>query len=76
MVNLKDVFFKAFACEDIKESFSSADIAGWDSFSHLKLVMLLEEECKISLTTDEVVGIKCVQDVMSLLEKKNINYSF
>lgn len=76
MISLKTLFIDAFACESLTIEMRAEDIPGWDSFSHLKLVLLIEESFNISLSTEEVVGIKSVQDVVALLRNRNLVFSF
>lgn len=76
MISLEKIFFEAFACENLTREMRAEDVPDWDSFSHLKLILLIEESFNISLSTEEVVGIKSVQDVVALLENRNLVFSF
>ena len=49
---------------------SSATIAGWDSFSHINLVLELETKFNVSFSTKELGEMSQVGDLVTLLEAK------
>ena len=61
--NLKD--------KEIDESWTSDDIAEWDSMGHLKLIMAIEKEFNASIEIEEMFKIKCIGDIKKILEMKN-----
>ena len=46
------------------------DIDGWDSMSHLNLVMALGEEFEITLEFEEIMAIQTINDVFNIVENK------
>lgn len=50
---------------------SAKDIKGWDSFSHLNLVMAIEMKFGIMFTPDELEGMKNVGDIVALIRAKS-----
>ncbi|KAF1079809.1 MAG: hypothetical protein GQF41_3926 [Candidatus Rifleibacterium amylolyticum] len=76
MVSLNDIFAKAFKCTEVKIEQSAEDIPGWDSVSHLQLILIIEDSFNIALSTDEIVNIKSVKDVVLMLEKRGLDFSF
>lgn len=53
----------------ITESTTAADVAGWDSLTHLSFVNELEEEFEIAFTLDDVSGSKNIGELLSALMK-------
>ena len=49
---------------------TAADVAAWDSLTHIDLVVEVEKEFKIKLSTAEVRGLKNVGDFAALIAKK------
>jgi acyl carrier protein len=54
----------------ISESTTAADIEAWDSLTHIDLIVQVEKDFKIKLSTGEVRGLKNVGDFISLIAKK------
>lgn len=44
---------------------------GLDSLDIVEVMMQIEEELGIEFSTDELAGLKTVQDVLNLIEKKH-----
>jgi acyl carrier protein len=54
----------------IRADMTAADVEGWDSLSHINLIVAVEKEFRIRLTTAEVRGLNNVGDFMALIAKK------
>jgi len=54
----------------VDEGTTAADIADWDSVAQVKLVLAIEEEFGVRLSTDEVLAFQHVGDVVRSLNKK------
>jgi acyl carrier protein len=54
----------------LSEQTSAADIPGWDSFNHINLVMMVENEFGIRLKTSEITHLKNVGELMNLIATK------
>jgi len=54
----------------ITESTTASDIDAWDSLTHIDLIVQVEKEFKIKLSTGEVRGLKDVGDFMTLIAGK------
>ena len=54
----------------ISKETSAADVEGWDSFNHMNLIMLIEDEYNVSFTTQEIGQMSRVGDLVALLEAK------
>jgi acyl carrier protein len=46
------------------------DIDGWDSLSHVLLILAVENHFRIKFTTGELLGLKNVRDLASEITKK------
>ena len=51
----------------INDETSPENIDTWDSFNTLKMITLIENEFKITLPLEDVVKIKSVKDIKTLL---------
>ncbi|MBB3463086.1 acyl carrier protein [Rhizobium sp. BK377] len=54
----------------LSEHTTAADIPGWDSFNHINLVMMVENEFGIRLKTSEITHLKNVGGLMNLIATK------
>jgi acyl carrier protein len=54
----------------ISESTTASDIEGWDSLTHISLIVQVEKEFKIKLSTGDVRNLKNVGDFIALIAKK------
>ncbi len=55
---------------EINEGMTASDVDGWDSLSHFNLVLAVEKEFGISVTTRDVRSMKNVGDLIRLIDKK------
>jgi acyl carrier protein len=46
-----------------------SDVPGWDSFTHMEIVIAVEEHFQLSLRTSEIVALRRVEDWVSLLTR-------
>ena len=46
------------------------DVDGWDSLTHIRLVVSIEKNLKIRFTASEISSLENVGDLISLIEKK------
>jgi acyl carrier protein len=49
---------------------TAQDVDGWDSLTHINLIVALEREFKIKFTTAEVTGMKNVGELSDLIARK------
>jgi acyl carrier protein len=54
---------------DITPQTSRAEVAKWDSLRHISLVTAIEQNFAISLSMDEMVEIRSVQDICNILDR-------
>ena len=69
---LTPVFRDVFADDSlvVTEAMSAADVPAWDSLSHINLIVAVEKEFKIKLSTKDVRWMKNVGDMIALVAKK------
>lgn len=70
---LNEVFSDVFDDDSIKleDKTTSDDIEDWDSLEHIRLIAAVEQAFKVRFSMGEVVGMKNVGEMVSLiLEKK------
>lgn len=57
---------------ELSESSSPESVPGWDSMTHLNLVMALEDEFGVSLTPGEVLEMKTVGLIRTILREHGV----
>ena len=54
----------------LSDDLTAADVEGWDSLSHIDLIVAVEREFKVRFTTAEVTLLKNVGGLAELIQKK------
>jgi acyl carrier protein len=69
---LNRVFQDIFDDQSLKiaDSMTAADVEGWDSLTHIDLIVQVEREFAIKLSTAEVRALKNVGDFVALIAQK------
>ncbi len=69
----QDVFRAIFSDPvlSINPSTTAKDIDGWDSFTHVTLILAIEKEFNIRFGLGELQSLSSVGDLLNLIEKKN-----
>jgi len=69
---LTEIFNDVFMTDDMKltPDLSARDVAGWDSFKQIEIMVSIEERFKIKLNTREIDGLKNVGDLASIVAQK------
>ncbi len=72
MDTLTEVFRQVFADPEITltPETTANDVDGWDSLSHVNLIMAVENRFNIRFNHKEVVGFRNVGDLANCVEKK------
>jgi len=55
---------------EISEATTAKDIEGWDSLTHVNLIVAVEKGFKISFTTKEVMALQTAGDLMRLIASR------
>ena len=69
---LTAIFQDVFLRDDLTLSAetSAKDVAGWDSFKQIEVIMASEEQWKIRFSTRELDGMRCVGDLVRTIAAK------
>jgi acyl carrier protein len=69
---LTEVFRDVFDDEGIvvEPELTAAQVAGWDSLTHIRLMISVERRFRIKFTVTEIGELKNVGELMDLIEKK------
>lgn len=69
---VQGVFRDVFDDENLTlfDEMQAKDVEGWDSLTHVTLIMTLEDEFGIKFTTREVMGFNNVGEMMDCLKGK------
>ena len=70
--NIKKIFFQVFP--DLDESQfnwtkKQNEYENWDSFSHLHLITMIEENFKITITDDDAINLHSAKDSLDFVER-------
>jgi acyl carrier protein len=70
--NLSSVFQEVFNDDEITLSSqtSAADIEGWDSLTHVTLILRVEKAFGIRFSSTQVASLKNVGDLVALIDSK------
>ena len=69
---LNEIFCEVFDDDDIEltPEMTADDVDGWDSLSHVNLIVTIETRFKIKFTQKELLTFKNVGDLMASIESK------
>jgi acyl carrier protein len=69
---LIEIFKKTFELQELdwNVNLTAEDVDGWDSITHLDLIVNTEEEFKIEISGFDVMGLQNTGDLLSLVEGK------
>jgi acyl carrier protein len=69
---LEDIFHDVFDEDSIKLTplLSAKDVDGWDSLTHIRLILTVEKAFNIKFSTSEIGRLKDVGDLVALVQKK------
>ena len=72
---LQNIFQEVFDDDDLEitDETSARNLANWDSFAQVKLIVGLEEEFDVKFTTEEVATLSNVGDLKRALRAKGID---
>ena len=69
---LTEIFNDVFMKDDmtITPALSAKDVAGWDSFKQIEIMVSVEERFNIKLNTREIDSLKSVGDLADIIARK------
>jgi acyl carrier protein len=56
----------------LSEELDASQVPLWDSLNHIILVVEIEMKLGVSLTTDELAGLRNVSELVTLLQQKGV----
>ncbi len=68
------VLVETFRCDpaQLSDTAGMADVPGWDSLSHMKLVLAIEQAFAIELTGDEIADLQSIGAIRNALRQRGI----
>jgi len=69
---LQAIFAEVFDRDDIalRRSLTAKDVAGWDSFKQVELIIETEQRFKMRFTSAEVDGFRCLGDLIDVVAER------
>ena len=69
---LTPVFHSVFDDEDIvvTPQLTADDVDGWDSLTHLRLMLSVQKAFNVRFAAADIVGLKNVEDLVRLIREK------
>jgi acyl carrier protein len=69
---LNQIFEDVFDDDSIEVTpdLSAKDVDGWDSLSHIRLILTVEKAFKVKFSTSEIGKLENVSDLVSLIESR------
>jgi acyl carrier protein len=69
---LTEIFQEVFADDTLvfRPDLTARDVDGWDSLTHIRLMVTVERKFKIKFTITEVGGLKDAGELMKLIQSK------
>jgi acyl carrier protein len=69
---LSDIFQETFDNDDIiaTPELTANEVEEWDSLSHIRVIVAIEEEFVIKFSISEIVELKNVGEMAALIESK------
>ncbi len=55
---------------DFEESTTAAEVAGWDSLSHVSILAAVEGEYEVRFRSMEVIRLRTVGELQALVDRK------
>lgn len=71
-VRLTEIFEEVFDEDSIvvTRELSAKDVDGWDSLTHIRLILTIEKAFKIKFSTSEVGKLENVGDLVALIKAR------
>jgi acyl carrier protein len=71
---VNDVFRDVFDDESlsVRPETTAADVEGWDSLMHVRLIIAIEKAFRVRFSSSEVASLKDVGDLIELLQTKTL----
>ena len=72
VAKIQDVMIDVLDLDELNltETTTAKDVEGWDSLSHLRLIVAVEQHFGLKFTTGEIERFKNVGDMVSTVQSK------
>lgn len=69
---LKQIFQDVFDADslDLSPETTAKDVDGWDSLSHIRLILTVEKAFKFKFSTSEIGKLEDVGDLVALIKRR------
>jgi acyl carrier protein len=69
---MEDIFHDVFDDDSIKVSpdLSAKDVDGWDSLTHIRLILTVQKEFKVKFSTSEIGKLENVGGLVELIKAR------
>jgi len=67
---LEALFARLFDAKGLRDEMSPENVAGWDSFSHIELIVELESVFGVAIPTSDAVKLDSVGKIKTYLSEK------
>ena len=70
---LLGAIFREFFDDDslmLRPDMTASDVDGWDSLTHIRLLLTIERKFQIKFSASEVGGLRTVRDLVLLIVRK------
>jgi acyl carrier protein len=69
---LTDVFHDVFDDDtiEVNPELTAKEVDGWDSMTHIRLILSVERAFKVKFTTSEIGALKKVGDLATLIRER------
>lgn len=76
--SVQNIFQEVFEDPNLKISLTmtAKDVANWDSFNHINLILALEEAFNVRFTTAEMAHMANVGELVGILAKKGVSVAW
>jgi len=75
MTTLTAIIAEALRLDETKvtDDLAIHTVATWNSLTHIELVIMIEEQLQIQLTEDEIVAMRSVRDIRTVLGQRGVS---
>jgi acyl carrier protein len=69
---LREIFDNVFDDDsiDITPQLSAKDVDGWDSLTHIRLILTIEKAFKVKFSTSEIGKLENVGDLVAIIKAR------
>jgi acyl carrier protein len=69
---LSEIFLDVFDDDsiEVKADLTAKDVDGWDSLTHIRLMLTVEKTFKLKFSTSELGNLRSVGDLVALIDKR------